>query len=391
MDLQSNPVNEILYINFNQDCTCFVCGTETGFRVYNTDPFRMTSRRDFNDGGYGIVGMLFRTNIIAIVGGGRNPAYQPHKVVIWDDRHSRVLAEFSFRSVVKSVVLRRDLVIVAIVHKIYVYGFCNLTLLDSLETISNPKGLCCVSPSIERAVLACPGMQTGHVLVVVYPRAYGSSSTPAPHEKTSLISAHGKSIAALGINPDGTLLTTASDKGTIVRVFDTATGTQLHELRRGADSADVHSLTFSPAGEWLAVSSDKGTVHLFAVGRGDDNDCLDESGLPSHINTRSSLKRFARLLPSYFSSEWSLAQFHVPDYRCISAFGQEAHTVVVLCANGSYYKARFDPVHGGEMVREGFARFDDAAMLEPAFLDSLGGNTSEHSRIVSNQPGQQNN
>lgn len=37
------------------------------------------------------------------------------------------------------------------------------------------------------------------------------------------------------------------------------------ELRRGADSASIHSLALSRNCEWLAVSSDKGTVHVFAL------------------------------------------------------------------------------------------------------------------------------
>ncbi|CAE7243988.1 ATG18A [Symbiodinium pilosum] len=104
MDLQANPVNEILYVSFNQDFTCFVCGTESGFRVYSTDPFHLTFRRDFEDGsGLGVICMLFRTNILAFSGGGKNPRFQPHKVVLWDDRHTRVMAELSFKTTVKSV------------------------------------------------------------------------------------------------------------------------------------------------------------------------------------------------------------------------------------------------------------------------------------------------
>lgn len=79
------------------------------------------------------------------------------------------------------------------------------------------------------------------------------------------------------------------------------------------------------------------------------------------VNQKSSLQRLSKMLPSYFGSEWSLAQFRVPDFRCIAAFGADPHTVVIVCANGSYYKARFDPVRGGEMVREEFAQFDDAS------------------------------
>jgi hypothetical protein len=41
----------------------------------------------------------------------------------------------------------------------------------------------------------------------------------------------------------------------------------LQELRRGADPACIYSLAFSRAEtpEWLAVSSDKGTVHVFKL------------------------------------------------------------------------------------------------------------------------------
>lgn len=38
---------------------------------------------------------------------------------------------------------------------------------------------------------------------------------------------------------------------------------RLIQVRRGADRAEIYSLAFSPTAQWLAVSSDKGTVHVF--------------------------------------------------------------------------------------------------------------------------------
>lgn len=381
LDLQTNPVNEILHVSFNQDFTCFACGTESGFRVYNADPFSLTRTREFDPGGgLGVVAMLFRSNILAISGGGRNPRFQPQKVVLWDEIKTRSIAELTFRSVVRGVRLRRDLIVVILSNKVFVYGFRTLNLLDSIETSNNPKGICCLSSSPDRVVLVCPGMPQGRALVIFYPAALGEAQAPVARERTIIIPAHESPLAAMAMDYNSTVLATASDKGTIVRVYDAVAGVRHHELRRGADRAEIHSLVFSPSGEFLVVSSDKGTIHVFAVGRPSSSSgsaagasfegrSTGPGAGPS--NAKSSLQRLSNVLPAYFSSEWSLAQFRVPDYRCIAAFGTDPHTIVVVCANGSYYKARFDPVRGGEMVREEYVQFYEVATDETAVVPPI--------------------
>jgi WD40 repeat protein len=318
--------------------------------------------------------MLFRCNILAIVGGGRNPRYPPNKVMIWDDHQSRNIGELSFRSEVKAVKLRRDRVVVVLQNKIYVYNFSDLKLVDHIETIANPKGLCALCPSTSNTVLACPGVSRGTVRIELYDL-----------RKTTLITAHEAELSQICLNLEGTRLATASDKGTLIRIFDTQSGQIMQELRRGADRAEIYSICFSPNSQLLACSSDKGTVHVFAMtteGSGTTGTFSSEQSSISPAapaipaphysnansgprsgageeegteNSKSSFSFMRGLLPKYFSSEWSFAQFRVPETRTICAFGAEKNTIIVVGADGSFYKAVFDA--NGECQNTSYSKF----------------------------------
>ncbi|KAL5775413.1 hypothetical protein ACOSP7_012970 [Xanthoceras sorbifolium] len=59
---------ELLSVSWNRDYGCFVAGTSCGFRIYNCEPFKETFRCELKGGGFKIVEMLFRCNILALVG-----------------------------------------------------------------------------------------------------------------------------------------------------------------------------------------------------------------------------------------------------------------------------------------------------------------------------------
>lgn len=61
--------------------------------------------------------------------------------------------------------------------------------------------------------------------------------------------------------------------------------TNMIQVRRGADRAEIYSLAFSPTAQWLAVSSDKDTVHVFSLKVNLGNVGSDRSDSPPDSNT----------------------------------------------------------------------------------------------------------
>jgi len=68
------------------------------------------------------------------------------------------------------------------------------------------------------------------------------------------------------LNPTDDKLATCSEKGTLIRIHSAKTGDFLQELRRGTENHFILSLTFNATSDWIACTSDTGTVHVFRVG-----------------------------------------------------------------------------------------------------------------------------
>lgn len=275
---------EILCISFNPKVGCFAVGTQTGFIVYTADPLKERFRR--NCGGIGVVELLFKSNILAFAGGGQYPQYPPQQVMVWDDYQNRVIGTLEFRSEVLDIKMKYNQIIVVIKNRIYVYNYdlTTFTIIYQAETFENPIGLSSVS--INKNCLTSLGTRPGFIHVVNFDNMHYYS-----------ISAHNSPIQALAMNMDGTLIATASLKGTLIRIFDVKNGEKIKEFRRGMNQVLVTNLCFDNSGEFLLVSSEKGTVHIYSV---------------NGENRTSSLEGLS-LVSSYFSSEWSFHSFPIEE------------------------------------------------------------------------------
>jgi WD40 repeat protein len=314
------------HVTFNSDSTGFTVATDKGFGMYSCTPFEKM-RHVYEGGAVGIVQPMF--NIFAVVGSLKHPKYPSTKVMIYDDNQKSFIGEMSFKSQVRGVKLRRDKIVVILEEKIYIYAFNTLRLIDHIETTKNQAGLCVVTSNSE-CVLACPSIQMGYIRI-----SWIDGNT------NKLIEAHKGPISALALDASGERVATTSENGTIIRVFETRSGTLLHELRRGKDPARIYSLCFNKTGEHLLCSSDHGTIHIFSVKRKDIKDVKVED--VKDVKNTTSLLSFAGHFHSYFTSEWSFCQVRLPDgVKHVATFGRDDNIIHVICYDGSFYNIRYN-------------------------------------------------
>lgn len=167
--------------------------------------------------------MLGRTNILALVGGGKQPKFPQSKVlntffctgravqttkssqvILWNDKTQKIAVSLEFREAVLGVKVARTRLVVALHNKVQIYTLtANPEKLSTFETADNSAGICCISSRH----MAFPGRTPGQVQLVEIETG-----------NVSIIPAHGSNLRAMEISPDGDLIATAS-KAVSVKFF----------------------------------------------------------------------------------------------------------------------------------------------------------------------------
>uniref|UniRef100_A0A2I2YVD5 WD repeat domain 45 n=1 Tax=Gorilla gorilla gorilla TaxID=9595 RepID=A0A2I2YVD5_GORGO len=168
----------------------------------------------------------------------------------------------------------------------------------SFDTRVNPNGLCDLCPSLEKQLLVFPGHKCGSLQLVDL-----ASTKPGTMSAPFTINAHQSDIICVSLN--------------------------------------YHDSSF------LCASSDKGTIHIFAL-------------KDTHLNRCSAL--VGPMIGQYVDSQWSLARFTVPaESACICSFGRNTskkfNSVIAICVDGTFHKYVFTP--DGSCNREAFDVYFD--------------------------------
>lgn len=185
-----------------------------------------------------------------------------------------------------------------------------MSLLYTIATSPNPSAICALSPSSENCYIAYPLPKPRDDTGDKRPAHAPPLSTYVPPtsgevlifdtltlKAVNVIEAHRSPLCCIALNSEGTLLATASETGTIIRVFSVPRGQKLYQFRRGTYPSTIYSMSFNLSSTLLCVSSTSDTVHIFRLA-GDKHaagsNTLPSSATPNELAASARTDRWSR-------------------------------------------------------------------------------------------------
>lgn len=347
LDSTDEASNDVFFANFNQDCTSLAIGSKKGYKLYSfnkVDELEVIHENVADD--IRIIERLFSSSLVALV-----TISAPRKLKVCHFKKGSEICNYSYSNTILAVKLNRARLVVCLEESLYIHNIRDMKVLHTIrDTPPNPLGLCVLSACNENNFLAYPGSSSiGEVQIF---DAFNLCSK-------NMIPAHDNPLAAMAFDSTGAKIATASEKGTVIRVFNVLDKTKLYEFRRGVKRCvRIYSLCFSEDSNFLSASSNTETVHIFRL------DDLKEVRPTEEPQSWASyfgkvICSSASILPhvtDMFYQGRSFATVHLPfsGLRNISALAMIQKTLRVLIVSGesTLYIYNVDPVEGGDCALE---------------------------------------
>ena len=226
--------------------------------------------------------MLNKTNILALVGGGKYPKFSKNKITIFDSHQDLIISQIRFNSNITRVKLRRDSIIGFIDNKIYILNINSLETIDIIKT------------------------------------------------------AHESKIIFISNSSDGTLIATGSEKGQYIRIFNAENGDLLADLKKG--KKPITWIAFERNNHFIGYSSNLGKAYIYDIKEINKLFNNNEEDKKEENNNKKEMQNKNRI---YKIKAKPFVRFKFEKNECIIGF-IEQNKFVIFTLEGKLYKISFD-------------------------------------------------
>ncbi|KAM7536435.1 hypothetical protein Aperf_G00000083050 [Anoplocephala perfoliata] len=338
--------------SFNPDFSELSIVTSTGFYILSTT--ELNTRRVFS------MSKIMKSLMFTYLYQGDEPdlvQYNEEFIVVVYKRSPTSLSIFNrenpklaysskYSAPIMSVRIFKKLLVVVLTNLICIYKMNESKRPRKITFIaSDPRSAVAFSVYRDKCILACP-----HSMIIGSVVIYDVKAS----KRIRTFTAHGGKLAVLALNEKGTLLATASETGSIIRVFSCLGGGRLMEFR--SHSSHIQSINFSIEDEFLVCAGKTDTIHIFKLS------VEATLATPVRRTTGSSFSYLLSYLSRISTSAWkpkrhfALAKLPFPPTeteievtRKVAALISESGdcSLLVVCQNGCIIKFNFDNEKGG--------------------------------------------
>lgn len=414
-------------LRFNQDSTCCVVSAAPHLvSIYNCDPFGKCFELDNRgseddresyppyavenvesaselDVGF-VIEMLFSTSLVAIADRSQGSS-NSKKLKIVNTKRKSTICEISFPHEIVDVVMnRKRMCILLESDQIFVY---DISCMKPLETIdlwedhfrrtantngrSNGRGKNEMGRNRRNSVggrirprMALSGDDRSILCYTSYSATKNNPESYLLHDIVVydalnvtpinyLNSMHKGNIASLAVSHDGKSIATASEKGTIIRVYSTGVDSEYdstnplqHEFRRGTRPCNLSQLAFNRSATLLGCVGNTDTVHIFNLNSLDGiatsaeflDDELSAANSQSDKTSGESPKQLANFISKRIKAsipsqnlrrDFAHINVKIGTENCLGFPEEFPHQVYVACSDGQF-KVYSLPSTPGECV-----------------------------------------
>ena len=343
-----NENNKILNISFNQDNSCFAISSQTGFIIYETFPFKKRYEKNLG-GSIKITEMYYRSNILALVSGCDFPKFDQKKLIIWDDSLNKVISEINFSDGIKNIKMKKYKIYIINDLNLFVFDLKTMENIEIINIMENSKGLFSINSDDKNDVIAYLyeiNEKDNKNNIYINIKNYKNSSEVKIDLKDEIIS-------FISLNNIGNLLAIANDKGNEIKIYNCINGDLLADFHRGKEKAEINCICFDKLNNFLAVTSDRGTIHIWSLKKVLQKliELRKESLVDRDINDENKINNEIDELPEnkkliFSQNEKSFAKIRLNSNKSICSF-QDNNIIVVVTYEGLYYQAKLDTKIGG--------------------------------------------
>lgn len=283
--IQPSNTPTVLSISYSASRKRFATALSEGFRTYRLDNCLLAYQPSLSINSAATIAEPLDDRYCAFVFKHKSKNAGPNVVVFWDAILERELSSFDLHEPILGVRLTSKWMAVILEQRTVLFQYQELqsragshaehddssseqTEIEPLEPIRAPNLAHSIYPtsintfavaSLSNELLVLPAQSIGQVQLITLKSESGAACTKR------VLKAHNSALRCIALSPDGSLLATTSQHGTLIRVFSTQTTERIAEFRRGMDPSIIYSLAFSIGNRFVASTSDKGTLHVYDI------------------------------------------------------------------------------------------------------------------------------